>query len=98
MSAGSGASSFSTASATRRTWGRPRSRRFLTYLATQRGVSASTQNQALCALLFLYKQVLGVELGWVDGVTRAKKPERVPVVLTRQEVGQSCTRCAGATG
>jgi len=62
--------------------------RFLTYLATDRRVSASTQNQALCALLFLYKQVLGVELGWVDGVTRAKKPERVPVVMTREEVGQ----------
>jgi len=61
---------------------------FLTYLATQRGVSASTQNQALCALLFLYKQVLGVEVGWVDGVTRAKKPERVPVVMTREEVGR----------
>ena len=59
---------------------------FLSYLATGRGVSASTQNQALCGLLFLYKQVLGVELGWVDGVTRAKRPERVPVVLTRQEV------------
>ncbi len=59
---------------------------FLSSLATQRGVSASTQNQALCALLFLYKQVLGLELGWVDGVTRAKRPERVPVVLTRQEV------------
>jgi len=60
--------------------------RFLTYLATQRRVSASTQNQALCALLFLYKQVLGTELGWIDGVTQAKVPERVPVVLTRQEV------------
>jgi integron integrase len=59
---------------------------FLSYLATSRGVSASTQNQALCGLLFLYKQVLGVELGWVDGVARAKRPERVPVVLTRQEV------------
>jgi len=60
---------------------------FLTYLATQRRVSASTQNQALCALLFLYKHVLGTDLGWIDGVTRAKVPERVPVVLTRQEVG-----------
>ena len=59
---------------------------FLTHLATRRRVSASTQNQALCALLFLYKQVLGTDLGWVDGVTRAKVPERVPVVLTRQEV------------
>ncbi|HYN79821.1 MAG TPA: integron integrase [Lamprocystis sp. (in: g-proteobacteria)] len=59
---------------------------FLSSLATQRGVSASTQNQALCSLLFLYKQVLGVDLGWIDGVTRAKKSQRVPIVLTRQEV------------
>jgi integron integrase len=59
---------------------------FLSHLATGRGVSASTQNQALCGLLFLYKQVLGKELGWVDGVTRAKRPARVPVVLTREEV------------
>jgi integrase len=59
---------------------------FLSNLAVQRGVSASTQNQALCGVLFLYKQVLGIELVWVDGVTRAKRPERVPVVLTREEV------------
>ena len=56
---------------------------FLTYLATRRGVSASTQNQALCALLFLYKRVLDIDPGWVEGVTRAKKPERVPLVFTR---------------
>jgi site-specific recombinase XerD len=68
---------------------------FLTYLATQRRVSASTQNQALCALLLLYKQVLGIEIGWVDGVTRAKRPERVPVVLTRHEVGQVLTQMRG---
>ena len=66
--------------------GAPEVETFLSSLAIERGVSASTQNQALCAVLFLYKQVLGVELGWVDGVTRAKRPERVPVVLTRQEV------------
>ena len=59
---------------------------FLSNLATRRGVSASTQNQARCGLLFLYKQVLGIEIGLVDGVTRAKRPERVPVVLTREEV------------
>jgi len=69
-----------------RDMGAPEVETFLSSLATQRGVSASTQNQALSALLFLYKQVLGVEIGWVDGVTRAKRPERVPVVLTRQEV------------
>jgi integron integrase len=68
---------------------------FLTALATERGVSASTQNQALCALLFLYKQVLGVDLGWVNGVTRAKRPERVPVVLTREEVAAVLQRMRG---
>lgn len=68
---------------------------FLTGLATQRGVSASTQNQALCALLFLYKHVLGVELGWVNGVVRAKRPERVPVVLTREEVSAVLQRMRG---
>jgi integron integrase len=64
-------------------------------LATQRRVSTSTQNQALCALLLLYKQVLGIEIGWVDGVARAKRPERVPVVLTRHEVGQVLTQMRG---
>src|SRR5690348_4636705 len=60
--------------------------RFLTGLAVEGCVSASTQNQALSALLFLYKQVLGVELPWLDGIERAKKPQRLPVVLTRVEV------------
>jgi len=59
---------------------------FLTFLATQKKVSASTQNQALSALLFLYKKVLELEIGWVEDVVRAKKPTRVPVVLTRDEV------------
>ena len=56
---------------------------FLTGLAVHGNVSASTQNQALSALLFLYKQVLGVELPWLDGISRARKPQRLPVVLTR---------------
>lgn len=60
--------------------------RFLTGLAVEGSVSASTQNQALSALLFLYKQVLGVELPWLDGIERAKKPQRLPVVLSRVEV------------
>jgi integron integrase len=60
--------------------------RFLTYLAVERKVSASTQNQALGALLFLYKQVLGVELPWLEGVTRAPPSRRLPVVLSRAEV------------
>jgi integron integrase len=59
---------------------------FLTYLATQRHVSSATQNQALSALLFLYRDVLAVELPWVDGFERSKKPRRLPVVLTVSEI------------
>src|SRR5437016_7131755 len=59
---------------------------FLTHLARDGRVAASTQNQALSALLFLYKEVLKQEIGWLDGVERAKKPARLPVVLTRDEV------------
>jgi site-specific recombinase XerD len=59
---------------------------FLTHLARDGKVSPSTQNQALSALLFLYKQVLQQEIGWLEGVERAKKPVRLPVVLTRAEV------------
>jgi len=59
---------------------------FLTSLAVQRNVSAATQNQALSALLFLYREVLEIELPWLDDVTRAKKPARLPTVLTRDEV------------
>ncbi|MCX7515289.1 integron integrase [Frateuria sp. STR12] len=66
--------------------GAPEIEHFLTRLAVDGGVSASTQNQALSALLFLYRQVLGVELPWLDGIERAKKPQRLPVVLTRAEV------------
>ncbi|WP_458069142.1 integron integrase [Rhodanobacter sp. BL-MT-08] len=60
--------------------------RFLTALAVHGNVSASTQNQALSALLFLYKQVLSIDLPWLDGVERAKKPQRLPVVLSKAEV------------
>src|SRR5947208_402068 len=59
---------------------------FLTYLARKQNVAASTQNQALSALLFLYKEVLKQEIGWIEGVERAKRPVRLPVVLTRDEV------------
>ena len=59
---------------------------FLTSLARDGNVAASTQNQALSALLFLYKEVLKQEIGWLDSVERAKKPARLPVVLTRDEV------------
>jgi len=59
---------------------------FLTHLARDGHVAASTQNQALSALLFLYKQVLKEEIGWLEDVERAKKPARLPVVLTPDEV------------
>src|SRR5438477_3135669 len=59
---------------------------FLSYLAREGKVAASTQNQALSALLFLYKQVLKEEIGWLEDVERAKKPTRLPVVLTHDEV------------
>lgn len=59
---------------------------FLTHLAVTGKVSASTQTQALSALLFLYRRVLRVELPWLDGATRARKPARLPVVLSHDEV------------
>lgn len=58
---------------------------FLTHLAREGKVAASTQNQALSALLFLYKEVLREEIGWLEGVERAKKPSRLPVVLSVKE-------------
>jgi integron integrase len=70
-------------------------RRFLTALAVQRSVSASTQNQALAALLFLYRDVLGRDPGWIDDVVRAKRPQRLPVVLTRTEVARLFDRLDG---
>jgi integron integrase len=60
--------------------------RFLTHLADAGHVSAATQNQALAALLFLYRDVLGRDFGWLTGVVRAKRPKRLPVVLSREEV------------
>lgn len=59
---------------------------FLTSLAVEHHVAASTQNQALAAILFLYKDVLGQDPGWCDDIVRAKRPMRLPVVLTRAEV------------
>ena len=66
--------------------------RFLTFLAVRRNVSASTQNQALSAILFLYRSVLKKELGWVENVERAKKPSRLPVVFSKREVEQILLR------
>ena len=61
-------------------------RAFLSHLASVGNVAGSTQNQALAALLFLYRSVLGVEMGQVEEVLRARKPKRLPVVLDRSEV------------
>jgi integrase len=60
--------------------------RFLSFLAVEGKVSASTQNQALAALLFLYGSVLGVDLPWLDDLVRAARPHRLPVVFSRDEV------------
>jgi len=59
---------------------------FLTGLAVEGRVAASTQNQALAAILFLYRDVLGMKLAWMDDVVRAKRPVRLPTVLSQQEV------------
>ncbi|PKO53544.1 MAG: integron integrase [Betaproteobacteria bacterium HGW-Betaproteobacteria-20] len=68
---------------------------FLSFLAVSRNVSASTQNQAKSALLFLYKEVLGIELPWLDNVTQAKVSKRMPVVLTKEEVQAMLNRLDG---
>ena len=59
---------------------------FLNYLSISREVSSSTQNQALCALVFLHEQVLGRKLGELEEFARAKRPRNLPVVLSRNEV------------
>lgn len=71
---------------------------FLTHLAVAGRVAAATQNQALSALLFLYREVLNIDLPWLDKVVRAKQPQRLPVVLTRQEVTAILDRMTGVHG
>jgi integron integrase len=71
---------------------------FLSHLATHGNVSSSTQNQALSALLFLYREVLGQVLPWMDDVVRAKKPQRLPVVLSKQEVAKILDHMQGTYG
>ena len=66
--------------------------RFLSSLATESHVSASTQNQALNALLFLYQEILHLKIGFIDGVIRAQRPKRLPVVLTKDEVRRDSWR------
>jgi integron integrase len=75
--------------------GGPDVEQFLTYLAVERKVSASTQSQALQALLFLYRVVLSVDLPWLENVTRAARPRRLPVVLSRAQVRALLTHLEG---
>ena len=78
-----------------RTMGAPEVEEFLTSLAIRNQVSAATQNQALAAVLFLYRDVLEIKLPWLTEVVRAKRPQRLPVVLTRAEVGRVLERISG---
>jgi integron integrase len=71
---------------------------FLTHLATHQCVSASTQNQALAALLFLYREILKVTLPWLENVVRAKPPRRLPNVLSRSEVAEILSNVTGTPG
>lgn len=71
---------------------------FLSYLATERDVSASTQRQALAAVLFLYQKVLEREIGWVEDIARAKQPQRLPVVLTQDELARLWPYLVGVHG
>jgi integron integrase len=71
-------------------------RAFLTHLAAAKSVAASTQNQALSALLFLYRVVLEVKLPWVDGFERVQRPPKVPVVLTKEEARVVLARLTGS--
>lgn len=76
--------------------GGPEVEAFLTHLAVRRDVSVSTQNQALSSILFLYQKVLHVELPWLENVVRAKRPQRLPVVLTRAEVSSVLSQLDGS--
>jgi site-specific recombinase XerD len=73
----------------------PEIKAFLTHLAVKEKVSASTQNQALSALLFLYRHVIGREVGDLGEVVRARKPKRLPVVMTREEVKSVLANLSG---
>lgn len=71
---------------------------FLTHLATAERVSASTQNQAMHAVLYLYKQVLSIDLPWLDGIVRARESKRLPVVLTQREIAALLRHVHGTPG
>jgi len=76
--------------------GPPEITRFLTALAVDSHVGAATQNQALAALLFLYREVFGHDPGWLDGILRAKRSQRLPVILPRREVGALLNNLGGS--
>ena len=75
--------------------GEPEINQFLAHLAVAENVAASTQNQALSGILFLYQEVLGKDLDRIEGIVRAKKPKRLPVVLTRDEVRTLLAKMSG---
>ena len=81
-----------------RTMGAPETRAFLSMLATERQVSVSTHNQALSALLFLYREVLGVQMPWLDDLQRPTRPRRIPAVLTKGEVSALLGQLHGEVG
>ena len=81
-----------------RNCGAPELEAFLTDLAVNGHVAASTQNQARSAILFLYKEVVGLELPWLENVETAKRPAKLPVVLTKPEVQSVLAQTEGTTG
>ena len=78
--------------------GAPEVEAFLSHLASVGRVSSSTQNQAMHAVLYLYKKVLGVDLPWLDGVTKARESRRLPVVLTQRETQALLRHVTGSNG
>ena len=81
-----------------REMGKPEIEAFLSHLATACDVAASRQNQALAALLSLYKEILAIRLPWLDTIVRAKRPKKLAVVLSRQEVDRLFEHCDGPVG
>ena len=81
-----------------RAFGKSKVRDYLSYLATERTVAASTQNQALNALLVLHRDVLGADWDEVSDFDRAREPDRLPVVLTRKEVAAVLEQMDGPNG
>jgi len=71
---------------------------YLSYLATDRKVASSTQNQALNAIVFLYKHVLRIDLGDFGPMERARRPERLPTVMTKTEIGRVLSGMSGTYG